>query len=252
MASLFSAVSEWLWPSRVGTPPVIAASSGETAPTDKWSVFLTHEGKTARIDELIQYVKSDFDFPISSIPFTKKFEALEVGMNQGVVLEVTANWKPITQLGSNVVVQMRGRTKEGTLSHIGLVQLSGAQNINLFKEKLEEILNACDGTIEIFIGGGRASTQKLYESIRQHIDSANKKHKRLTRTDDCYGITNLAEVYFEHRNKAYIGSARIEEAGFDENNAPYMVLTAGFPRGTPPIEDGEVYSMMDQDYRIKV
>jgi hypothetical protein len=147
---------------------------------------------------------------------------------------------------------MRGLTQKGTLSHIGLVQLSNERNINVFKEKLEEILKACDGTIEIFIGGGRTSTQKLYEGIRRHIDAANKIHKRLIRADDCYGISYLAEVYFEHMNMAYIGSARIEEAGFDENNAPYMVLTADFPRGTPPIEDGEVYSMMDQDYRIKV
>lgn len=247
LASFISAFKEYLWPA------ASAAPAEDNPSTDKWAVVLSEAGKAAKIGDLIHHVKSNFEFPISSASLSTRMEALEVGMNQGVVVDVNEGWKPITHFGPNLVVQMRGKTKEGIISHIGLVNLSNERGITAFKDRLEELLQSCEGKIELFIGGGTASSIKLWEKVRGYIDSVNLVHKnRLTLADDCYGITDLAEVYFEQKNRAYIGTASIAKSGFDDHNNPFMVLTASFPRGTPVIRDGEVYCMADQDYRIRV
>lgn len=247
LASFISAFKEYLWPA------ASAAPAEDTPSTDKWAVVLSEAGKAAKIGDLIHLVKSNFEFPISSASLSTRMEALEVGMNQGVVVEANEGWKLITHLGPNLVVQMRGKTKEGTISHIGLVHLSSERGVPVFINQLEKLLHFCEGKIELFIGGGTSSSQKLWEKVRGYIDSVNVAHKnRLTLADDCYGITDLAEVYFEQKNRAYIGRASIETAGFDDHNNPFMVLTASFPKGTPVIQDGDVYSMANQDYRIRV
>lgn len=247
MASFILACKEYLWPTERAAP------AEDTPPTEKWTVVLSEAGKAAKISDLIQHVKSNFEFPVSSASLSTRMEAIELGMNQGVVVDVNESWKPVTHLGPSLVVQMRGKTQEGVISHIGLVHLGNDQGFTVLKDKLETLLQSCEGKIELFIGGGTSSTRKLWEKVRGYIDSVNVVHKnRLTLADDCYGVTDLAEVYFEHKNMAYRGTASIKTAGFDDTNSPFMVLTASFPRGTPAIRDGEVYSMANQDYRIKV
>ncbi|WP_420421289.1 hypothetical protein [Simkania sp.] len=246
MASLISALSSIFWNTEE------AASPAETEPTDMWTVILSEEGKAAKIDELIHTVRSEFDFPISSTSLTRSRESLEIGMHQGIVLETTEDWKPITHLGSDIVVQMRGRTKEGTISHIGLVHLASERGIDSFKNKLEEILKGCEGKIELFIGGGRSSLYSLHQQVRHYIETVQQKHKHLSLADDCFGVTDLAEVFFQQNDRLYRGSALIQEAGFDDNDRPFMILSASFPKDTPEIKGGEVYSSAQSDYRIKV
>jgi len=251
---LAESVKSYFYPTT--TTPVVEEKSSTGSLKHAWTVALGDQAQYAKFDDLLSHWKPKHGFTFDSlslIPNTDQELFSGINRDQGDVVEAENRKLFATHLGSEIVIQMRASTTDGAVSHLGLVLVASVNGVKVFKDKLVEILDLSKGTVEIFIGAGRSSSDKNYQAIHSFIEAVQKKHRnRIVLQDDCFSVIDLGTLSFQKGLKTYQGKVEVSTAGFDEENNPFLVPNVRWNGYRGNIQGGEVYSSLGSNHRIKV
>ncbi|WP_420421288.1 hypothetical protein [Simkania sp.] len=186
----------------------------------QWKVNLGESALEAGLQESLK--EADFDYNIDpNFRPPAPSHSLEVAPNRGIILNSDTVKPLVTDINREIIVLFRAKGSDGSDTQLGLAYL--ANRIDELKNVLNNMLNKSDTKIEIYIAGGNSSSNKLYQSVRQYIESVQAAHRgRVLLQDDYYQAADL---------RAWLPNAEcpdlnltVKEAGFDLNNQPYLIL----------------------------
>lgn len=204
------------------------ASHADAEPSAEWKVKL---GEEAEKDGLLEVLnRANFHYHIDSNynpPAPTKL--LEVSRNRSILLDVNDLKPGASNIQRAIIIQLRVTDSEGNVSHLGLANL--ATRIDALKETFNKLLDHTKGEVEIFIAGGNSSSDKLYQSVRKYIESVQNVHRGRVHLRDDYFKAAALEAWLP---KEDLPSRKLQvaEAGFDENNQPFMVLDYPTPESS--------------------
>lgn len=188
---------------------------------DRITAVISSRGKKTGLPTLINASKYKYTISQDYIPPSPS-RHLEVSQDRAIVCKVSEVKPYATQIGASIVVQLRGLSATGEVSHLGLSHVS--RNLETFKASIDDMLSQTDGQVELFISGGKSQNEKLYQAIRRHIENVQDLNRgRLTLKDDYFKAADLSSLIQDQRTPIH-GLARLERSGFDNHNNPFMIL----------------------------
>lgn len=201
----------------------VGASHAEAEPSEasaEWKVKLGKEAEKEGLHETLNRANFNYHIDPEYNPPTSA-ELLEVTRNRSVLLEASDLKPSVTNIQQAIIIELRTTDAQGNVSHLGLAHL--ATRIDALKETLNKMLDQTKDEIEIFIAGGTSSSDKLYQSVRQYIESVQKVHRgRVHLRDDYFKATDLSE--WLPKEDCPKRKLQVAEAGFDRDNEPFMIL----------------------------
>lgn len=199
------------------------ASHAEAAPPQPSAQWKVKLGKAAEKEGLHTILKrASFNYHLDpKYKPPSPSELLEVTRNRSVLLDVKDLKPGVSNIQQAIIIELRTTDAQGNVSHLGLAHL--ATRIDALKETLNKMLDQPNGEVEIFIAGGTSSSDKLYQSVRQYIESVQKVHRgRVHLRDDYFKAADLKE--WLPKEDCPSRKLEVAEAGFDQDNQPFMIL----------------------------
>jgi len=186
----------------------------------QWTVQMTESGRKNGLPEILNNAAYHYQINADYRPPspTKHFE---VARDRYVTTSAKGPKPYVSNVDSAIIVQMRGSDRQGNPKTLGLAHV--ATSLQPLKNSIEEMLKLSEGTVEIFITGGKSHSEKNYQAIRHYIECVQKVHKsRIQLKDDYFRATDLG-VWIQNP-KTPLGKAQIKRSGFDLKNNPFMIL----------------------------
>ena len=188
--------------------------------SSEWKVSLGDDATESGIAEVLKDASFKYNIDLNFRP-PNSSHFLEVGQNRGITVKSDTTKPHVSEIKREIIVLFRAIKPDGTISQLGLAHL--ATRVDELKNVLNNMLNESGTTVEVYIAGGTSSSNKLYQSVRQYIESVQKVHRhRVSLQDDYYQATDLRAWLPKgsHPKKELC----VREAGFDLNNEPFMIL----------------------------